>query len=101
MEHFEEARSLMRKMIPVARRVIGKCNITTLTLRKIYAEALYYDTDATLDEFREAVTTLEDVAPITRRVMGSAHPRAVQTEVSLQNARAALRAREAPPSGGA
>ena len=90
----------MRKMIPVARRVIGKCNITTLTLRKIYAEALYYDTDATLDEFREAVTTLEDTGRIARRVLGGAHPVTKAIEEYLRRSRAALRARETPSPGG-
>ena len=101
LERFKEIKALLRKTIPVARRVLGDNDILTFQMRKAYAQSLYLDADATLNDVREAVTTLEDVAPITRRVMGSAHPRAVQTEVSLQNARAALRAREAPPSGGA
>ena len=87
--------------MPVARRVLGDSNDTMLRMRSNHSVALRNDPDATLDDLREAVTTLEDTARTARRVMGSAHPRAVQTEVSLRNARAALRAREAPPSGGA
>ena len=61
-----------------------------------YAIALYQNADATLDDLREAVTTLEDTEQIARRVLGSAHPIAVKIELSLQEARAALRARETP-----
>ena len=55
---------------------------------------LYTDVDATLDDVREAVTTIEDIARTTRQVFGGEHPRTVRTEVNLRNARAMLRARE-------
>ena len=54
------------------------------------------DPAATLDDLREAVTTLEDAERIARRVLGSAHPTTANIERNLQNARAALRARETP-----
>ena len=60
-------------------------------------KALYNDDRATLDDVREAVTTLEDVAPTARRVLGGAHPTTTGIEKSLRNARALLRARETPP----
>ena len=65
----------------------------------VAAEALvlYRDPAATLDDLREAVTTLEDVARIARRVFGGAHPLTTQIEDELREARAALHARE-PPS---
>ena len=56
--------------------------------------ALYTDTGATLDDLREAVTTLEDAGRIARRVFGGAHPIAAGIEKTLQRVRAALRARE-------
>ena len=59
--------------------------------------ALYKDTDATLDDLREAVTTLEDVERTARRVLGGAHPTTAWIEGELQKARAALGARETPP----
>ena len=65
-------------------------------MRKIYAKALYKADDATLDDIREAVTTLEDTQRIARRVLGSAHPTTEGIEDALRNARAALRARETP-----
>ena len=59
---------------------------------------LYRGAGAAVDDLREAVTTLEDTTRITRRVFGGAHPSTVDHEQSLRNARAALRARETPPS---
>ena len=97
---FEEAKALLRKTLPVARRVLGDCNDTALTTRWIYARALYNDDGATLDDLREAVETLEDTVRIVRRVFGAAHPLTPGIEGSLQNARAALRARETPSRGG-
>ena len=51
-------------------------------------------TGATLDDLREAVTTLEDVQRTARRVFGGTHPLTSMIERHLQNSRAALRARE-------
>ena len=95
LERFEEARSLLRRTIPVARRVLGENDEITLRLRWIYAEGLYSDDGATLDGLREAVTTLEDVERTARRVLGGSHPNLAGIEEALRDARAALRAREA------
>ena len=51
---------------------------------------------ATLDDLRKAVTTLEDTERTARRVLGGAHPNVRSMEESLQQARAALRARDTP-----
>ena len=59
----------------------------------------YEDPAATLDDLREAVTTLEDAGRIARRVLGGAHPTTEWIEDELRDARAALRARETPPAG--
>jgi hypothetical protein len=61
---------------------------------RAYANALCLDTGATLDDVREAVTTLEDTRRIARRVLGGAHPLTKGIENALQYARAILRARE-------
>ena len=87
----------MRKTLPVARRVFGKNASNTLKMRSVYAQSLYADPSATLDDLHEAVTTLEEVAPIARRVLGGAHPGTEGIAGSLRNARAALCARETPP----
>ncbi len=54
------------------------------------------DTDATLDNLREAVTTLEDVGRIAKRVFGGGHPITEGIERRLQEARDALYARGLP-----
>ena len=46
------------------------------------------------------MTTLEDVTRIARRTFGGAHPDVAGIEQSLQDTRAALRARETPSPGG-
>ena len=68
-------------------------------MRWNYAEALFRDGGATLDDIREAVTTLEDAARIARRVLGGTHPNTVDIEQSLRVMRAALRTCEtqSPP----
>ena len=59
-----------------------------------YAGALYLDAGATLEDLREAVTTLEDTTRITRRVFGGTHPLTTAIGAELRKARAVLRARE-------
>ena len=54
------------------------------------------DDGATLDNLREAVTTLEDTERTARRVLGGAHPVVGSIEAFLRHARAALAARETP-----
>ena len=67
-----------------------------LALRKLYARVLYRDPDATLDDLREVVATLEELERIARRVLGGEHPRTMRIDVDLRDARAALAARETP-----
>ena len=70
-------------------------------MRWNYANALYEDDGAApLDDLREAVSTLVDAERIARRVLGGAHPVTAGIEDDLQNTRAALRARETPPTKG-
>ena len=56
------------------------------------------DPAVTLDDLREAVTTLQDAERTARRVLGDAHPLTTRIKNALRDARAALRARETPPS---
>ena len=95
LQSFKETKSLMRKTIPVAQRVAGEDAEVTLRMRWRYAEALCWDTAATLDDVREAVTTLEETLPTARRVLGGAHPLTVDIERYLRLARTALRIGEA------
>ena len=70
-----------------------------LAMRSTYARVLFADPRATLDDLREAMTTLEDTERIARRVLGGAHPLTEGAAGELQKARAALRARETPSPG--
>jgi len=96
LKRFEEARSLLRRTMPVARRVHGTSDELTLRIRKIFAEALYMDTCATFDDLREAVAMLEETERIARRVLAGAHPLTTDAENTLRESRAVLRARETP-----
>jgi hypothetical protein len=97
LERFGEAKSLLRKTMPVARRTLGDDSRTTLGMRKWYAQALYNDPAATLDDIREAVSILEDTDRTARRVLGGAHAFTGGVEDALREARAVLAARETPP----
>jgi len=87
--------------MPVARRVLGEEHRVTLKTRWTYASSLCEDPAATLDDLREAVTTLEDARRIARRVFGGAHPITGGLGCDLIKARGTLRARETPSPGSA
>ena len=95
LQRFEEVKALLRKTMPIARRVLGENSFDMLTMRRLYARALITDADATLDDTREAVNTLEDTERTARRVYGGAHPLTGALEEQLQVSRAVLHAREA------
>ena len=96
LQRYKEAKSLLRKTVPVARRVLGEGHQFTLLMRQNYATALLADPTATLDDLREAVMTLEDSSRTARRVLGGTHPDVAEVEKVLEDARADLRARETP-----
>ena len=93
LKRFEEAKSLLRKLLPVARRALGNSHEFTLRMRLHYSLMLYQDPGATLDDLREAVEILEDAERIARRVFGDAHPLTVEIGKSLRTAREVLRVR--------
>ena len=95
LNRYDELKSLLRKSMRVARRVLGESHSTTLTMKSIYAHSLYSDPSATLEDLREAVTTFEELTRIARRVLGGAHPTTTGIDDHLRNARTVLRAREA------
>ena len=97
LKRFEEAKSVLRKTIPIARRLVGEDHELCLGMRMNYGRVLCQVDGATLDDFREAVSTLEEIERTARRVLGGAHPLAVDIERYLRNARATLAARETQP----
>ena len=78
----------------LAQRVLGGNHDLTLMMQLNIARALYKNSAATLDDLREAVTTLEETTRIARRVFGGAYPLTMGIERELRDARAALAARE-------
>ena len=96
LRRFEEARVLLRKTIPVARRVLGESDTLKLTMRWNYARALNEDPAATHGDLQEAVDTLEETEQTARRVLGGAHPLTMDIEYDLRDGRDALYARGLP-----
>ena len=87
--------SKLRRTLPVARRVLGENDETTIRMRWTYGQALNL-ASATLDDLREAVSTLEELERTARRVLGGAHPIMAGIEESMREAQARLRACETP-----
>ena len=85
LQHFEEARSLLLKKMPVAQRVLGESHDLTLRMRWCYAMALCADDGAAAAEI------LEETAQTARRVFGPTNPLTEGIELNLREIRAALR----------
>ena len=94
LNRYGEVKTLTRNTLPVARRVFGESAQLTINMRWCYGLALCRDDGATLDDLREAVTTLEETERTARHVLGGAHPLTTLTEGHLGLAREALRTRE-------
>ena len=90
----KDVKTLLRKTILISRRVVGEENTLTLGMRCFYAQSIYRDNRATLDDLHEAVTTLEKIERIARRVLGGSHPIAVRIDECLRQSRATLHVRE-------
>ena len=92
---FDEGKALLRKVIPVARRVLGKGNIDTIRLRWSYGLFLFRSPDATLDDIREAVATMEETYRTVEGVFGAEHAYTREMDPKdIRFARAELRARD-------
>ena len=89
LKRFDKAKTMLCRMMPVARRALGPSHRTTLRMSWHFAMVLYENDRATLDDLREAVTTLEEAERIARRALGVAHPTTTSLENNLRKARAA------------
>ena len=96
LQRYAEAKSLLRKTIPVARRVLSESDALNFRMRKIFAITLYEPPEATRGDLLEAVAELEDLEPTARRMLGGAHPLATAIERNLDESRDALYARGLP-----
>ena len=74
LERHDEAKPILRKAIPNARRTLGAEHDLTLNFRDIYGRCLYRDDNASRDDVVEAIEIFEDVQRRTRRVFGPGHP---------------------------
>ena len=74
------------------RRRAVRVRVGVLEERGCYAETLYKDDDAMLDDFQEAASIFEETARTARRVLGGTHPLTVNIEHNLRKVRAELRA---------
>ena len=83
VQRFEEAKSLLRKTIPVARRVLGAEHALTLSLREDLSRATL-DGESSAEEKREALRLLEDTVAVMRRVLGPQHPETQRMQDNLE-----------------
>ena len=91
LERFEEAKSLLRKLMPVAQRVHGTEHMRTISLREDLARAMLDDRDSSLVEIREALETLEEILGVMQRVLGASHPETRRVQQHLKAYREDLR----------
>ena len=86
LERFKEAKRLLRKVIPVARRALGAEHALTLSLREDLSRATLGGASSA-EEKREALRILEEVAGVMRRVFGPAHPETLRAQRQLEHYR--------------
>ena len=82
LQRFEEAKKVLRKVVPVAQRVLGTEHDITLSLREDLSRATL-DGGSSANEKRQALRTLEEVAGVMRRVLGPAHPETLHAQEEL------------------
>ena len=97
LKRFEEAKSVLRKMTPVARRVLGENHEVSLQMRCSCARMLFENDGATIDDLREAVTMLEEIEPDALRALGGANPLLKDIRRFHLFVRAALTTCDTPP----
>ena len=87
VKQYVESKALARELIPTCRRALGPEHDITLGIQENYAEALYMDPTASRADILQAVAMLEELARVSRRVLGANHPDTVETLASLERAR--------------
>ena len=93
LKHRAEAKSLVRKALPAARRTLGRDHEWTLKLESALSEAFYRDDSASTSELRQSVSMCEDGYERARRVYGDAHPLTEELAEVLDDARGNLAGR--------
>ena len=90
---FEEAKSLLRKVLPEALRLYGPDHDTTLVFRRALVRNVGADPESSLAELRQAEADLSDVRRRTRRIFGTSHPESASCEVLMGQLKATIAAR--------
>ena len=92
LRRFAEAKRVLRKVAPVARRVLGDSNDLTLSLREDLSRATL-DGESSAEEKRQALQMLEDTVAVMRRVLGPAHPDTLHAQSELKMYRSRRKSR--------
>jgi len=90
LQLFGEAKRLVRKAIPNARRTLGAEHDLTLNFRDIYGRSLFLDPSASRDDVAEAIEIFVDVQRRAWRVFGPKHPNWTHFPKLLEGAREKL-----------
>ena len=90
LQQFDEARAFLRDRIPEAIQFLGKDHDLAFKMQRIYAQCLYKNDGASLEDITAAVATLEDLDRRQTRIYGAAHPQTGSTRRRLAEAREKL-----------
>ena len=84
LKRYAEAREFMREQIDISRRSLGASHEMTLKLRRNLCKNYFLDqSNFSAEEMRQALSDLEDVLRLWRRVFGEQHPQTKFTEAML------------------
>ena len=90
LQQFDEARAFLRDRIPEAVRSLGKNHESTFRLQRMYAQCLFQNDGASLDDITTAIATLDDLDRRQTRTFGASHPQTSCTRCQLKRALLAL-----------
>ena len=90
LRQFDEARAFLRDRIPEAVRSLGKNHESTFRLQRMYAQCLFQNDGASLDDITTAIATLDDLDRRQTRTFGASHPQTSCTRCQLKRALLAL-----------
>ena len=82
LRRFQEAKRLLREVLPVARRVLGNEHNLTLSLCEDLSQATLHG-ESSAEEKREALRMLEGTFGVMRRVLGPQHPETQRVQKNL------------------
>ena len=82
LRRFKEAKKVLRKVMPVAGRVLGNDHELMSSIREDLCRATLHG-DSSANEKRDALKMLEDTLGVMRRVLGPQHPDTQRVQESL------------------